>query len=65
MADEAGGIAVLATILASAAISMKNIGIVNNREFDEAVLLVEFYDEESYKKAIDILRRHRYTVYER
>ena len=65
MVDEAGGIAVLATILASAAISMKNIGIVNNREFDEAVLLVEFYDEKSYQKAIEILRRHRYTIYER
>lgn len=65
MLDEAGGIAILSTILASSGITLKNIGIVNNREFDDAVLLVEFYDEASRIKAADLLRRYRYTVYER
>jgi len=65
MLDEAGGIAILSTILASGGITLKNIGIVNNREFDDAVLLVEFYDEASCTKAADLLRRYRYTVYER
>lgn len=65
MLDEAGGIAILSTILASGGITLKNIGIVNNREFDDAVLLVEFYDEASRAKAVNLLRRYRYTVYER
>lgn len=65
MLDEAGGIAILSTILASGGITLKNIGIVHNREFDDAVLLVEFYDEASRIKAASLLRRYRYTVYER
>lgn len=65
MVDEAGGIAALATILATNGISIKNIGIVHNREFEEAVLQVEFYDETSRKKAVELLRRYRYTIYER
>ena len=36
--DEAGGIATIATILASNNINIKNIGIVHNREFEEGVL---------------------------
>jgi prephenate dehydrogenase len=63
--DEAGGIAAIATILASNGISIKNIGIVNNREFEEGVLHIEFYDEPSSKKAVELLQKFRYTVYER
>lgn len=65
MVDEAGGIATLATILASGGISLKNIGIIHNREFEEAVLRVELYEEDAYKKAVELLRRYRYTIYER
>lgn len=65
MVDEAGGIAALATILAAGSISLKNIGIIHNREFEEAVLKVELYDEDSYKKAVELLRKYRYTIYER
>lgn len=64
MLDEAGGIAILSTILASKNITLRNIGIVHNREFEDAVLRVEFYDEESMKKAAALLRRYRYVVYE-
>ena len=64
LVDEAGGIAILSTILASRGITLKNIGIVHNREFEDAVLMVEFYDEESKVKAAGELRRYRYTVYE-
>lgn len=63
--DETGGIATVATILACNQINLKNIGIVHNREFEEAVLKIEFYEEEPCKKAASLLRRHRYTVYER
>ena len=63
--DEAGGIATIATILASNNISIKNIGIIHNREFEEGVLRIEFYDEDSSSRATALLQKHRYVVYER
>ena len=63
--DEAGVIATIATILASNALSIKNIGIVHNREFEEGVLRIEFYDSISCEKAVALLQKHRYIVYER
>ena len=63
--DEAGGIATIATILAANNINLKNIGIIHNREFEEGVLRIEFYDEASSKKAAEILQKYRYIVYER
>jgi prephenate dehydrogenase len=63
--DEAGGIATIATILAANNINLKNIGIIHNREFEEGVLRIEFYDEGSSKKAAEILQKYRYIVYER
>ena len=65
MVDEAGGIATLATILASGGISLKNIGIIHNREFEEAVLRVELYEEDAYHRAVELLRKYHYTIYER
>lgn len=65
LVDETGGIATVATILACNQINLKNIGIVNNRMFEEAVLKIEFYEEEPCKKAAALLNKHRYTVYER
>ena len=63
--DEAGGIATIATILASNHLSIKNIGIIHNREFEDGVLHLEMYDGESLKKAVELLRKYHYTVYER
>lgn len=63
--DEAGQIAAVATILASNNISIKNIGIVHNREFEEGVLRIEFYQEEASQKAVHLLQKFRYIVYER
>ncbi len=63
--DEAGGIAAIATILASNNLNIKNIGIVHNREFEEGVLRIEFYDEVSSQKASELLQKFRYIVYER
>ena len=62
--DEAGGIATIATILASNNINIKNIGIIHNREFEEGVLRIEFYDEESSSKATELLQKYHYIVYE-
>lgn len=63
--DEAGGIAAIATILASNNLNIKNIGIVHNREFEEGVLRIEFYDEASSSRAAQLLQKFRYIVYER
>lgn len=63
--DEAGAIATIATILASNGISIKNVGIVHNREFEDGVLRIEFYDDTSRERAVVLLERHRYIVYER
>ena len=63
--DESGAIATIATILASNGISIKNIGIVHNREFEEGVLRIEFYDEHANDRAAELLQRHRYILYER
>ena len=62
--DEAGGIATIATILASNAVNIKNIGIIHNREFEEGVLRIEFYDETACEKASALLKKYRYIVYE-
>ena len=61
--DEEGAIATIATILATNHISIKNIGIVHNREFEEAVLRIEFYDSDSVLLAKEVLIRHKYTIY--
>ncbi len=63
--DEAGAIATIATLLASNQISIKNIGIIHNREFEEGVLRIEFYEEEAQQKAIALLSRYNYRIYER
>ncbi len=65
MKDEAGEIAALATILALNNISIKNIGIIHNREFQEGALHIEFYEEEALNHALKLLKNHHYTVYER
>ncbi len=63
IADEPGALAAIATILALHQISIKNIGISHNREQEDGVLKVEFYQEESIEKACEILRAKGYTVY--
>lgn len=61
--DESGAIATIATILAVNNISIKNIGIVHNREFEEGALRIEFYEESPSLKAAQVLRQHRYQVW--
>lgn len=62
--DESGAIAMVATILAVNFISIKNISIIHNRMYEQGALAVEFYEEEPMRKAIALLRHHRYTVWE-
>ena len=61
--DEAGGIATIATILASNNISIKNVEITHNRESEDGVLRVEFYEEGSMNAAIELLQKEDYHLY--
>lgn len=63
--DETGAIATIATILSMNSISIKNIGILHNREFEDGVLKIEFYDEEAQKQAAEQLKKRNYIIYER
>ena len=63
--DEAGGIATIATILAMEGISIKNIGIIHNREFEQGVLKIEFYEQGAMQKGCALLKKRNYIVYER
>ena len=65
LADEAGGIAIIASILAFKGISIKNIGIVHNREFEEGVLHIEFYDDKSVELAAELLVEKNYIIHRR
>ena len=63
--DEAGGIATIATLLASNNISIKNIGIIHNREYENGVLRLELYDNDGLEQSIRLLKKHHYVIYER
>lgn len=61
--DEPGALAAIAAILARNQISIKNIGITHNRESENGVLKVEFYEEASIEKAAKLLAANGYAVY--
>ena len=61
--DVPGSIAQTATILALHGLSIKNIGIMNSREFQEGALRIEFYDDKSVEKASALLREHGYKIF--
>ena len=63
--DESGAIATIATILASNRISIKNIGILHNREFQEGVLRIEFYERDAVEKATALLSKYSYIIHTR
>ena len=63
--DETGAIASIATRLAANGISIKNIGIIHNREFADGVLRIEFYDSDSREMGIELFKKQQYTIYER
>lgn len=63
--DESGAIATIATILATNAISISNIGIVHNREFEDGALRIEFETKDEADRAACLLEKHRYVIYKR
>ena len=60
--DEVGAISTIAVILAAKGISIKNIGINNNRERGEGALKIEFYDEASMTAAWKRLEYYKYEM---
>jgi len=61
--DESGAIAKVSTLFAQNHISIKNIGIVHNREYEEGALQVEFYDENSLARATALLKEKQYQIF--
>lgn len=62
--DETGVIADIATRLSKKEISIKNIGINNNREDFGGVLEILFYDESSLNEAIHVIENANYKIIE-
>lgn len=60
--DETGAIARVTTQLSEQHISIKNITIVHNREFEQGALRVEFYDELSASTAETVLKSLGHSV---
>ena len=63
--DKPGTLVGVLQLLANADISVKNIDIIHNREFEPGVLRIEFYNEDSMKKAQTILTHNNYYVRQR
>jgi prephenate dehydrogenase len=65
LADEAGELATIANLLAYKSVNIKNIGIIHNREYEEGVLRIEFYDQGALDHAVVILEEKNYKIYKR
>ncbi len=63
--DETGSIAMISTLLAFNKVNIKNIGIIHNREFDEGVLRIDFYDQKACETAEHVLTERNYTLHKR
>lgn len=63
VSDEVGAISTISVILAAGGISIKNIGINNNRERGEGALKIVFYDETSMDAAWRRLDKYKYEMF--
>ncbi|MGN0155061.1 MAG: prephenate dehydrogenase/arogenate dehydrogenase family protein [Lachnospiraceae bacterium] len=63
--DEPNALAKAVTYVGEAGINLKNIGITHNREDNEGVLRLSFYDNDGAVAAAALLKEHGYQVYER
>ena len=60
--DNPGAVSIIAVILSSHSINIKNIGINHNRELGEGALRIEFYDSDSCELASKLLRAYSYKL---
>ena len=63
--DEAGALAKVTAFIAEAKISLKNIGVSHNREDEEGVLRLSFYDADARRNAQNVLKAAGYRIYNR
>lgn len=63
IADKAGALAHIVTLLAEHDISIKNIGITHNRESEDGVLRMEFYDDNAMQNAVSLTQNAGYIVH--
>ncbi len=61
--DQPGSIATLATLLGIRQINIRDIGIVNHREFEHGILRIVFNTPDDRIKAHELLVHHNYAVY--
>lgn len=63
IADRAGALAHIVTLLAERSLSIKNISISHNRESEDGVLRIEFYQESSMTEGVRLLKEAGYTIH--
>ncbi|MCR5195805.1 MAG: prephenate dehydrogenase [Pseudobutyrivibrio sp.] len=63
--DRPGTLVGVLQLLSNADISIKNVDIIHNREFEPGVLRIEFYNEDAMKTAQTILSHNNYYVRQR
>lgn len=63
IADKAGALAHIMTLLAENNINIKNVEITHNREAESGVLRVEFYDESSMDTAVGLMQAAGYQLH--
>lgn len=63
IADKAGALAHIVTLLAAHNISIRNIGITHNRESEDGVLRMEFYEDSSMQTAVSLLTEAGYCIH--
>lgn len=59
--DRTGSLAQVISLLADHKLSIKNIGITHNRESEDGVLKIEFYDDTAMTTAADTLRKSGFS----
>lgn len=63
LADKTGALSEVVALLAKENISIKNIGILHNREYQSGAMHLELYDDISLKTAKELLLENGYTIY--
>ena len=63
LADRTGALSEVVTLLAKENISIKNIGIIHNREYQSGAMHIEVYDNASLEKAKELLKKNEYVIY--
>lgn len=63
--DRPGSIATVATLLSVNNINIKNIGIVNNREYEGGIMQILLESETDMKKSILLLTEMNFTIYKK